>query len=135
MRKVNLVLMVALMTAGCATLDKGLTGNNSMPGEDKRKEEASKLGDVTPEQKDSFVRGEPWVGMSQSQLELLFGGGPKKKQKKLTANGSEEVQLFAVRVGDWKSGIVTKYYKVKMVAGKLAEFQELDENVGSFDKL
>lgn len=127
--------LCASFLAGCAGIDKVMTGKNTAPSADARKELVSSFPEFTQKQREQFIEGTPWIGMTQKQLNAMWGGEPKKRQSKLTSTGSEETQIYAVRVGDWKTGISDKYFKVKMADGKLTEFQELDENVGSFDKL
>lgn len=73
--------------------------------------------------------------MTTEQLSAMWGNSPAKTQKKLTSRGNEEIQLYKIRVGDWKTGIKTQYYKVSCVSGKVVELQELDEAAGSLEKL
>ncbi len=136
MKKIMILVGAVMVATGCASLDKTLTGGQSaMPDAEQRKVLVKSFPDLTDSQKQQFVGGKPWIGMSQNHLEALWGGEPTKKQNKLTAAGNQEIQLYAVRVGNWKTGIVTKYYRATMTDGKLTEFQELDGDVGSFDKL
>lgn len=129
MKKLALLLVFGLM--GCATM----MGANSMPDEGDRKELVKQYPDLTADQQAKFIKGEPWIGMNQPQLETLMGGSAKKSQRKIAAAGSQDIQLYAERVGNWKTGVVTKYFRAIMTEGKLSEFQELNGDVGSFDKL
>jgi hypothetical protein len=128
-------LLFAALLPSCASLDKAITGQSAMPTESARAETVKKYPDLSTAQKEQFIKGEPWVGMTQEQLNSCLGSEPTKKQRKLSSAGAQEIQLFAVRAGDWKTGITTKYFKATMTDGKLSEFQEMDGNVGTFDKL
>lgn len=134
--KTGTLLITILLLSGCASIDKTMSGGtNSMPDEGQRKELVLKFPELTQTQKTQFLSGNAWIGMTQAQLNALWGGEPAKKQNKLTASGAEETQIYSVRVGNWKTGITTKYFKVKMMGGKMSEMQELDGNVGSLDNL
>lgn len=126
--------LLSLAGGACASMDSVMTQTNTMPDEVQRKELVGQAGDLTPKQREQFLAGQPWIGMTQAQLNTLMGGAPKKKQSKLTAAGPEEYQIYAARVGNWKTGVVTKYWKAKMADGKLAEIQELDKYDGNLEK-
>ena len=137
MNKKSALVMAFFMVAisGCASMNKAINGQNDMPGEDERKTLVSTMPELTADQKTKFIAGEPWLGMTQSQLNAHFGGTPGRSQNKLTAQGSQVVSLYRERVGNWKTGMVTKYYRATMTDGKLSEISELDNIAGSFDKL
>lgn len=133
----TLVLVLALAFAGCASwseVDRFSTGGNTMPTEAERRERVAGATGLTPAQVDMFIKGKPWIGMPQNALDEMMGGKPTRSQRKLTAAGEEDVQFFHERVGDWKTGITSKYFKVKMRDGKLIEFMELDSHAGNLDR-
>lgn len=137
MKNAAYLLSSAVLTIliGCASIDKFSTGMNPMPDEAKRKELVAQFPDLNAAQKEKFVKGEPWIGMSQPQFEAMLGGPPLENQRKLSSAGQEDTQFYGARVGDWKSGTRSKYFKVKMLNGKLAEHEEVSEYRQNLDKL
>lgn len=136
MRKIfPFIALVLVLVSGCASLDKTMTGAGTMPSKEDREKSATQFADLTPEQHQQFIDGQAWIGMTQAELQAMWGNEPKKSQRKLSSKGNEDIQLYHVRVGDWKTGVTSKYFKVTLLEGKVSELQELDGNVGSFDKL
>lgn len=133
--KMLIAISLSLLCAGCAGIDKAMTGSSAAPSREERQASVVRFNDLSEENKKNFVDGQPWVGMSADQLSSMWGSKPDKTQKKLTSRGNEEIQLYKIRVGDWKTGIKTQYYKATLLSGKVIEVQELDPSVGSFDKL
>jgi hypothetical protein len=121
--------------ASCAGIDKTLTGSSPVPTVEQRTSAVAKYPSLTADQKNKFIKGEPWVGMTQEQLKDIWNNDPKKTQKKITARGNEEIQLYELRIGDWKSGVKSQFWRVNVVDGKVLELQELDGTVGSFNNL
>lgn len=116
-------------------MDKAMTGAGSMPTREQRQVSVTKFADLNESQRQQFIEGKPWIGMSTTQLSTMWGNEPAKTQNKLTARGNETIELYKIRVGDWKTGIKTQYFKVSSLEGKVLELQELDETVGTLDKL
>ncbi len=125
MKLITALLSIALLS-GCAGLDKAVTGSGSVPSNAEREKIVGQFPELTKEQQSKFVAGEPWIGMSQSQLKAMWNNDPKKTKKILTSAGNVDVQLYELRVGDWTTGIKSKYYKVTMLNSKVSEVQELD---------
>jgi hypothetical protein len=135
MKKFFMILLLGVGVSACSTLDKGIAGSSgSMPDEDQRRELAQNM-QASEDQKAQFIAGKPWLGMTEGQLQSLMGGEPSKRQTKLTEKGNQEVQLYSVRIGNWKTGVRSHYYRAILTGGLLTEFQEIDNRVGSFDKL
>ena len=130
--KLFFILGFSLLSA-CAGIDKAMTGSGSVPTNDERTKSVSQFPELSEDQQAKFIAGDPWIGMSQAHLKAMWNNEPSKTQKKLTAKGNSEIQLYKVRVGDWKTGVKSKYYKVTMLENKVTELQELDESVGSLD--
>jgi hypothetical protein len=133
----TLALFCALALAGCASwseVDRFSTGGNTMPTEAERRERVSGATGLTPAQVDKFVKGKPWIGMPQNVLEEMMGGKATRSQRKLTTAGEDDVLFFHERVGDWKTGITSKYFQAKMRDGKLIEFMELDPHAGDLER-
>lgn len=133
--KTTLVILTTLLLSACANLDKVLTGGDTPPTPQEREQRVMQFSDLTVDQKKKFVEGTPWIGMSGAHLSAMWNASPKKTQKKITARGNEEIQLYHLRIGSPSTGIVSKYWRVIMVDGKTAELQELDPNAGSLDKI
>ncbi len=106
-----------------------------MPTQEQRSTVVTQFPELSESQRQKFIEGSPWIGMTRAQLIAMWGNEPTKSQKKLTPKGNETTEIYAIRVGDWKTGIKTQYYKVKSLDGKVTELQELDSNVGSLDNL
>ena len=130
--------MTVLLFAGlssCASLDKAMTGTSSIPTPEQKVQIVKQFPELSAKQREQFISGSPWVGMSQTQLDAYMGAKPGKSQRKISSAGAQDILLYAVRAGDWKTGIQTKYFKATMLDGKVSEFQEIDGTVGSLDKL
>lgn len=133
--KYLIVVFTALLMTACASMDKAVGLGATMPDQEARTGMANNMKDLNASQRAFFIAGKPWIGMSQDQLEALMGGKAEKTQAKLTEQGNQEIQLFSVRVGNWKTGIQSKFYRATLTEGKLSAFQELDRYVGSLDNL
>src|SRR5688572_709003 len=106
MKKIAAVTLGLALTilVGCESMDKTMSGGaSSMPDEAKRKELVGKFPEFNAAEKEKFLRGTPWIGMSQAHYEALMGGPATKSQRKLSAAGEEDIQVYVVRVGDWKT--------------------------------
>lgn len=135
MKMKYVLLAFVLFSVGCASLDKTMTGSASMPDTAARQDLVKKFPELTTDQKQKFIQGKVWIGMTQAQLDAHMGGEPSKTQRKVASSGEQEIHLYSARIGTWKTGIVTKYFRAIMTDGKLSEFQEINDDVGSFDKL
>ncbi|AGH96623.1 hypothetical protein [Pseudobdellovibrio exovorus] len=133
MKKLFYCVITILTISSCANIDKAMTGSNTMPTQTERTTIVSQFPELSAEQKQQFINGEAWVGMSQEQLKAMWNNEPIKSQKKLTAAGNSEIQLYQLRVGDWKTGIKSKFYKMTFTNGKISELQEVDGDLESMD--
>jgi hypothetical protein len=106
------ILALLMLTTGCASMDRAMTGQNTLP-------------------KDSAPR----IGMSEAEVNAQMGGEPSKRQRRTTSAGAQDILIYSARVGDWTTGIVSQYWRAIFTNGKLSEIQELDESVGSLDRL
>lgn len=126
--KTLLTVTTILFLFGCANIDKAMTGANATPTNQQREMLVNKFPTLNAEQKQKFINGDPWIGMTEDQLKTMWNNEPVKAQKKLTAAGDSTIQLYQLRVGDWKTGIKSKFYKVTLTSSKVTELQELSEN-------
>ena len=134
---INSILLTGIFLglAACASIDKAMTGSNPVPSTEQRQTVVGQFPELSQKQKESFIAGQPWVGMTTTHLKAMWNNDPIKSQKKLTASGNNEIQIYEVRIGDWKTGIKSKYYKVTVIEQKVVELQESDQWSGSLDKL
>lgn len=128
------VLVLLTFTASCASVTKaGYGGTNAMPSADERRQSLQSFPNLTPQQREDFVQGRPWIGMSDRQLQSMLGGEPLSTQNRVIASGTEQVQIYKLTVGDWTTGISKKAFKARVLNGKLAEIEEIPaDNVSLF---
>lgn len=125
MKRLITVLVLLSLSACSSMIKAGFNGANAMPTEDERRQSLQSFPDLTPQQREDFVQGRPWIGMTNAQLQSMLGGEPMSIQNRVIASGSEQVQLYNLTIGDWKSAITRKVLKARILNGKLTEIEEV----------
>lgn len=123
------VAVLLLVSASCASVTKvGMGGANAMPSESERRSALQAFPDLSAAQREDFVHGRAWIGMTNAQLQAMLGGEPIQTQNRVIASGAEQVQYYKLTVGDWTTGITKKVLKARVLNGKLSEIEELPVN-------
>ena len=113
--RIYFVVLLLVFGTGCAGIDKAMTGSGAIPTNEERAVLARDFRDLNEQQRESFIEGVPWVGMTQKHLAAMWNNQPAKTQRKITQRGHEEIQIYHLRVGNWKTGIRSQYWKVVLI--------------------